>query len=69
MGALRRLTGWAVAIAALGLLAACAAPVAVRLATMGLAGEVGTFLALDRGYFREEGLDVQVPCGVFRARL
>ena len=36
---------------------------------MGLAGEVGTFLALDRGYFREEGLDVQVPCGVFRARL
>jgi NitT/TauT family transport system substrate-binding protein len=32
----------------------------VRVATMGLAGEAGLFLAFDRGYFKQEGLDVEL---------
>jgi len=36
----------------------------IRLSSQGLAGEAGTFIALDRGYFNQEGLDVQLQPGL-----
>jgi NitT/TauT family transport system substrate-binding protein len=40
--------------------AAGAALVSVKYGNLGIAPEAGVYLALDRGYFREEGLDVQL---------
>jgi NitT/TauT family transport system substrate-binding protein len=34
-------------------------PVSLRLGTIGLNGEVGMFLAQERGYFADEGLDIE----------
>ena len=35
-------------------------PVAVKVGSIGLAGEAGFFTALERGYFRDEGLDLEL---------
>ena len=35
-------------------------PVPVKVATVGLVGEAGIFIALGKGYFKDEGLDVQL---------
>jgi NitT/TauT family transport system substrate-binding protein len=35
-------------------------PVPVRVATLGLVGEAGVYITLGKGYFKEEGLDVQL---------
>ncbi|HEX6511210.1 MAG TPA: ABC transporter substrate-binding protein [Chloroflexota bacterium] len=43
--------------------------VKVRVSSMGLSGEAGTFIALDRGYFKEEGLDVEIVPGLFGTSL
>jgi NitT/TauT family transport system substrate-binding protein len=48
-------------VAALGLAAApAAAQNTVRVASAGIASDIGFFLALKKGYFRDEGLDVQL---------
>jgi NitT/TauT family transport system substrate-binding protein len=48
-------------VAALGLTAApAAAQNTVRVASAGIASDIGFFLALKKGYFRDEGLDVQL---------
>src|SRR5215831_337710 len=36
------------------------APAAVKLASAGIASDIGFFLALKKGYFREEGLAVEM---------
>lgn len=43
--------------------------VKVRVSSMGLSGEAGTFIALDRGYFKEEGLDVEIVPNLFGTTL
>ena len=48
-------------VAALGLIASPgAAQTTVRVASAGIASDVGFFLALKKGYFREEGLTVEL---------
>jgi len=45
---------------AAGALPPLSPPVPVRVATVGLVGEAGVFIALGKGYFKEAGLDVQL---------
>jgi NitT/TauT family transport system substrate-binding protein len=39
-------------------------PITVRISTLGLSGEAGTFLAVDRGYFKAEGIEVEFVPGL-----
>ena len=48
-------------VAALGLVASpVAAQTTVRVASAGIASDIGFFLALKKGYFRDEGLNVEL---------
>src|ERR671932_249757 len=68
MRAASRLGSLAVVLLLLGLAAGCAPaavqplspPVQMRVGAIGLSGEVGMFVAQERGYFQDEGLEVEL---------